>query len=307
MLPPLHRSVLADSIGRTTMRAHRKAKPFPGPRLYQQRALVALPILVRQARQGEVIFYGDLAREMGLKMAINLNYILGSIGFGLQKLGRVWGDIIPPIQTIVVNQKTKLPGGGGQWFAMGHRYRTLPAATRRHLIAQTHSEVFLYSRWDHVLGHFGLFAAPPDSQRRIVEAAARPRRGGESPAHRAFKEEILQNSRLAGLSFLPSQGAEEARIPSGDILDVCFRSPTEIAAVEVKALHSDSADLARGLFQCVKYQAVLEKEHAFLGDKLAVTTRLVLEGRLPPELVPLRNALAVTMVELNRNGPPVEC
>lgn len=61
---------------------------FWGDKLYQQRAREALPLLVRQAVVGETIFYSQLASEMNMPNARNLNFVLGCIGNTLIKLGK---------------------------------------------------------------------------------------------------------------------------------------------------------------------------------------------------------------------------
>jgi hypothetical protein len=50
-----------------------------GTALYQQRAAQALPLLVRQAKVHQAVFYKALADEMGMPFALNLNWILGAI------------------------------------------------------------------------------------------------------------------------------------------------------------------------------------------------------------------------------------
>ena len=90
-----------------------KASEFlNGDKLYQQRARKILPILVRQAKVAQKIYYSDLAREVGISNPRNLNYPLGSIGNALKSLSRKWGIDIPQIQCIVVNRSTGLPGEG---------------------------------------------------------------------------------------------------------------------------------------------------------------------------------------------------
>ncbi len=281
------------------MKAHRHAKPFPGPKLYQQRAEVALPLLVRQAFAQHDVTYQDLAREMGMANHRNLNYVLGSVGFALVKLGRKWGEKIPPIQTLVVNKKTRLPGSGGRWFAAGARHQQLDPAALKLVILERHAAVFKYPKWRDVLRHFNL----PEVETAFAdlhERAAKSGRGGpESQRHIDLKNEIAQKPWLAGLKFPPG-GTVERPIPSGDELDVCFESNDALAGVEVKSLTSDEADLARGLYQAVKYEAVLTKWVAFQRKRQLVSVVLVVEGTLPNRLLALRNALGVRVVELKR-------
>ncbi len=68
------------------------AAPLIGDKLYQQRARKALPILVRQASVRKSIFYSDLADELKMPNARNLNYVLGSIGQALNNLSEKWDE-----------------------------------------------------------------------------------------------------------------------------------------------------------------------------------------------------------------------
>lgn len=67
--------------------------------------------------------------------------------------------------------------------------------------------------------------------------------------------------------------------------------------MEVKSRKSSNDDLARGLFQCVKYQAVLKAWRAFECDEADVCVILALEDTLPRSLQGLRNSLGVHVVE----------
>ncbi len=87
-----------------------------GDKLYQQRARAVLPVLVRQAKATQKIYYGDLAAEVSIPNPRNLNYPLGSIGNALKSLSKKWAIKIPQIQCIVVNKGSELPGEGIGWF-----------------------------------------------------------------------------------------------------------------------------------------------------------------------------------------------
>ena len=86
--------------------------PISGDKLYQERARAALPLLVRQAQAGAPIFYSDLAEELGMPNPRNLNYVLGSIGQSMELLSKSWKEKVPPIQCLVINKATGLPGEG---------------------------------------------------------------------------------------------------------------------------------------------------------------------------------------------------
>ncbi len=282
------------------MKAHGKAEPFPGKKLYQQRAEQALPLLVRQAHAHKEITYKSLSNEMGMKNPRNLNYVLGSVGFTLRNLAKNWGEDIPPIQTIVVNKATGIPGSGGQWFAAGDGYDKLDSKTRDLLIQEKHRDVFIYPKWRQVLRHLKLPEVEVTYD-ALFEAAAKSGRGaGESQRHKNLKTEVCAQPELAGLDSLKGKGRIEHPLPSGDWLDVCFETPDRLAAVEVKTITSNDDDITRGLFQCVKYLAVMESVIAIKRSKQLASCVLLLEGHLPASLLGIKNALGVKVFELNR-------
>jgi hypothetical protein len=111
------------------------AEPLSGDKLYQQRARSALPLLVRQATASTPIIYEDLAHELEMPNPRNLNYVLGSIGQTLLNLSKHWGIEVPPIQCLVVNKNTRLPGEGIGWFItdLSH-YKKLSNKQRRQVV-----------------------------------------------------------------------------------------------------------------------------------------------------------------------------
>ena len=94
-----------------------------GDKLYQKRARRALPILVRQAIAHRTMFYTELASELGMSNPRNMNFPLGAIGNTILHLAETWGRPVPPIQALVVNKSTGLPGVGIAW--------RVPASQRR--------------------------------------------------------------------------------------------------------------------------------------------------------------------------------
>jgi Asp/Glu/hydantoin racemase len=64
-------------------------------------------------------------------------------------------------------------------------------------------------------------------------------------------------------------------------------------AVEVKPHTSGRDDIARGVYQCVKYRAVLEAESSISSDPYDVSVMLVLGGTVPHEALQLANAFGI--------------
>ncbi|TLS17956.1 MAG: hypothetical protein FDZ72_11640 [Betaproteobacteria bacterium] len=273
------------------------ASPLTGNKLYQERARVALPLLVRQAVAAKPIFYSALAEELGMPNPRNLNYVLGCIGQAMVRLSKQWKDRIPPIQCLVVNKATGLPGEGIGWFLISKEdFGKLPLRRRREIVQAELQHIYAYPYWDDVLAELELEPASTDFTTQIA-AASGGRGGGEGPAHQRLKDFVAKNPTVIGLSKTMPSGEPEYRLPSGDCLDVLFQSRKSWVAVEVKSHISDEADLVRGVFQCVKYQAVLDA--VLLSKSMAVDARaiLVLEANLPESLKPLCNLLGVEVVD----------
>lgn len=272
------------------------ASDIHGAGLYHQRAREALPLLVRQAEADQPIDYGSLAVELGMPNARNLNYPLGSIGTTLQQLSALWGETIPPLQCLVVNKNTGLPGEGIGWFIVkAEDFGRLPLNRRRDIVRAELNKVFAYPRWREVLEALDLPPPPPPVAPDLL-ARATGLGGGEGDQHRALKDWVARHPEVLGLP-LTATGVAERPLPSGDSLDVSFETPSEWVAAEVKSRISGDTDMLRGLFQCVKYRAVMEAVQIAAGRPRAARAVLVLETVLPPSLNAVRNALAVEVIE----------
>jgi len=274
----------------------RIAKTLSGDKLYQQRAKAALPVLVRQARAHSPIYYSELASELEIPNPRNLNYVLGSVGQALKALSRSWKENIPPIQCLVINKNTGLPGEGIGWFITNKQdFRKLSRKQQRLLVEAELQKVFSYQKWPEVLSAFGLAPASEDYS-RILSRAQEFRGGGESENHKRLKNFVALHPELISLPK-GVRGEVEYGLPSGDSLDVLFMHKVDWIGVEVKSEISGAQDIVRGLFQCVKYRAVIEAYQAVMTLPQSARTVLVLEHSLPTELVSLKNILGIEVIE----------
>lgn len=275
-----------------------KATPFTtGAKLYHERARKALPLLVRQAEAGQTIAYSDLAAELEMPNPRNLNFVLGSVGETLLELSKNWAHRIPPIQCLVVNKESGLPGEGVAWFLVAKAdYAKLSRSQKRAVVRAELSQISAYPGWRKVLAALHLQPVSQDYGPLLAQAAAF-RAGGESEDHRRLKEYVAAHPQVVGLPSTHPRASIEVGLPSGDALDVSFRSSEEWVAVEVKSTLSPIADVVRGIYQCVKYRAVMEATLAAEGRVAGVRAVLVLQSRLPTSLIPLRNTLGVEVVE----------
>ena len=264
-------------------------------KLYQQRAQDALPILVRQAKARKPIYYSNLARELNMANPRNLNKVLGSVGNTLLELSNKWNEEIPMINSLVINKNTDKPGDGIDEFLSDSEiyYSKLSLRDQRNLIEKELEKVFLYQKWDRVLQELGLEPVK-DLNRDDLESKSRfGAGGGEGENHKRLKDFIASNPNVIKFPKIMNKTVKEYRLPSGDSIDIFFEKGDNWFGVEVKSGISDVEDIKRGLFQCVKYQAVLEAFMASLGLAQNVKVVLALGGELPDELVALRNILGV--------------
>jgi len=271
------------------------ATGFHGDKLYQKRARIVLPILVRQAKADQPIFYEDLAQEVGMSNARNLNYPLGCIGDALNLLSADWGDEIPHIQALVKNHQTNLPGPGFDGFLEEKGEIWSNPKERRAIIEGYWARITSYPYWDDVLKALKLKPTATDLSPIIAKASKGG--GGEGPDHLALKNYVCANPQLVGLKLGDPAGQAEYGLPSGDCVDVVFVQKRRIHAVEVKPASSGHDDIARGLFQCVKYRAVMAALAAYEHDTRPITVCLALGGPIPAKLIPLRNSLGVEVFE----------
>lgn len=266
-----------------------------GDKLYQVRARAALPILVRQATAEQTMLYGELARELEMPNPRNLNFVLGAIGNAMLELGDEWGIKVPPIQALVVNADTGLPGEGISWFAPdAAAFSNASRRQRRIIVEAMLSEIFTFSRWLEVLGHYGLTPVdPPSSVLPPVGEIVGVGGTGESESHLLLKQAIAARPDLVGLPRSYGPGVVEVSLYSGDRIDVQFRTSTRRVAVEVKPAGSGLAEVVRGMFQCVKYLAVMEAESKAEQAQVDCSVVLALGGEMPTALASLRAVLGI--------------
>jgi len=213
-----------------------------------------------------------------------------------RQLGKAWGMQIPPLQCLVVNKRTGIPGRGIGWFITNKKhFQSLPLQQQRSLVHDKLREVCAFADWPRVLNAFGLKPAI-DNFAAILNQAAQPKRGGESDEHKRLKEWVATHPALLKMPG-SATSEQEALIPSGDAVDVLFRTPEEWIPVEVKSAISPAADIVRGLFQCIKYQAVIEAYRPTIQQPKRARANLVLGGGFPKQYAQLRDLLGVDVRE----------
>jgi len=157
----------------------------------------------------------------------------------------------------------------------------------------------IISAWNKVLTDLGL--EPIKGQTPGVQPPVRRYgSGGESPEHRALKEYVCVNPQLVGADA-ECESFTEYSFPSLDAVDVIFKTPSSWVAVEVKSRISDQIeqDYERGLYQCVKYHALLDAMRKDMRYPVPSLVRVVLllETQLPRKFRNTAEALGIEVIE----------
>lgn len=249
-----------------------------------------LPVLIRAAKEGHPITYTELAEE--LKDAFGIPPLARKTWYGwpvgyVGKRVRGWDKAIPPINVIVIGATSGQPGIGADDVASYYTIRGQDIAKRRKDYMKAAADaVFDYGRkWDEVAKHFKVDVLPTrassvDGSEPIALPKIPAKFGPESPNHKALKAWAAAHPDQFKRFGIFRRGKTEEQLSSGDRLDAYFFNGIDRLAVEVKASNANDDELKRGVYQCVKYRAVLRAEN--LARRLAPAAAAVLVSTRKP-------------------------
>ena len=121
--------------------------------------------------------------------------------------------------------------------------------------------------------------------------------GGEGDSHKELKEYIFNNPHVIGIEEYKEKEKEHILL-SADRIDVWFKlSDGACVAVEVKSHISSEADVLRGIFQCVKYKAIMDAEDKAHQIEASNSSILVLGGALSEHNKYYSDMLGVTVID----------
>ena len=261
-------------------------------------ARAGFPILVEYARSRQEITYGEwndeiVRRQLGPNGSPRLyGWPAGSIGDACEDYAAKTGVPVPPINLIVVNKKTRMPGSGANnYFRRYCTYRLgrdvnperLDPHDKRALINCAKKEIFDFPSWGDVLAACGLAETTPPRARQKRHRPQQDRwsTGPESDEHKRLKQMIADDPALVDLRS-EEKGDQEHPLWSGDRLDVYFKKAA--VGVEVKTSNAGFDEIHRGVFQCVKYKAVMQAQQIHNRQIPTADCLLAIGGALPEEL-----------------------
>lgn len=271
-----------------------------GQAKYQATARKIFPILVRQAKARQLITYGTLAKEIGMPNPRNMNFPLGCIGDALIILSRIKNKNIPALQLIVVGKSNHVPGTGAAPYTSAKDYSSLSISHKKLYQEQELIDIYEYAEWDQVLQDLNLEPATPvtlgEPTNHSEATTSQDKDGVESPEHEALKHFIANNPQI--VKAAPKAiFRTEMSYHSGDRIDLAFPFEKQWLGVEVKPSTANEDEFKRGLFQCVKYQALTEATNRIEGKTLDIKIILATNGIFPRNLIPLKNALGITILD----------
>ncbi|MCL6272323.1 hypothetical protein M3P05_20615, partial [Sansalvadorimonas sp. 2012CJ34-2] len=211
-------------------------------------ARTILPLIIWCAKNGRTITYGEIDRvivELGWGhhvLHVQYGRPAGVIGDALIETEELWEDIIPPLNAIIVNAETKLPGKGVNYYLEKYavpeeHVSDMSLFDRQALIEEIQADIFAYEYWDDILEEYG-FEAFDDSHvfDEGADKISPPAKGGwsdsnECESHKRLKSYIIENPAELEIENVQSTYSEYL-FASADRADVVFKTDSNMYAVE---------------------------------------------------------------------------
>ena len=258
---------------------------------------LAISVLIRWAKSGKTdSTYRDLIHAIGKEKYSGIGKLLKKVHYVVDGLRTQSGVKIPTLNSLVKNQTTKLPSDGFELVYPS--YNDLNEEEKKVFIEGLDSKAMKFKRWDWVLDQLGLEPVKLITEEELQSKTSKMGGScGEGKDHKQLKQYILEHPESIGLKDVVYK-TDEFILPSGDRIDVYFiRKNGDRVAVEVKPKSSPDEDMMRGIFQCVKYKAVLEAVRTVECESFNVSTILVLGGSLSDQNREIASELGVDFRE----------
>lgn len=262
----------------------------------RENARKAIPFLIHLALTHKQGTYDDLIKHLGYPAFSGVGKLLGWIEEVVLRLGDVMNIKIPSINALIVN-KHGLPSDGFDYVY--HSYSKMNEEEKKIFVNGHNRTVFKFPDWDLVLKELGLepLTIVDPEYIKFLRSFSSSYGGGEGEEHKAIKEYILKNPKSVGIKNVASSEVEY-KLASADRIDVCFElKDKDHIAVEVKPSTAPQDDIARGIFQCIKYKALLDAERTLVSGFYQNSTLLVLAGSMSKENKLLASELGINYIE----------
>ena len=256
-----------------------------------------IPVLVSWAQEKRSPqYYGTLSKAIGHGTA-RIGRQLGVIAKVIRDLNSASHKDVPLLNALVINQNSKRPGDGLGDVIDG--YYEWDEKKKNQEAHNLNAKAYAYKDWPWVLKALGLMPFTGNSEESIRKGNYK-KGDSEGPYHKALKVFIFDHPDQFSISNVKAKENEHVLL-SGDRLDVYFKlKDGKQIAIEVKSRISDDADILRGIYQCVKYKAVLSAECLAHGENGNVDAFLVIENEMSEENRKTANMLSVKYIVFNK-------
>ena len=257
-----------------------------------------IPILIRWSKQGLTNkTYDDLTKELGYTRYSGIGFQLGYVDDVFKRFEELTGEKIPTLNALVKSKSTGLPSPGFSYVYTS--YEDMSESEKKIFVMGLNKEAIEFEQWDWVLSSLGLTPSIIDTtaNENVIRSGKFFGSGGEGENHKKLKEYVYNHPESIGIKDIKQRDMEHILL-SGDRLDVYFElvDGTKVA-VEIKPSTSPDADVMRGLYQCVKYKAILDAEDKVHGNKANNSAILVIGGKLSPENRMVQETLGIIVQE----------
>lgn len=266
----------------------------------------AMAMLLRAIDAGEpFVTYGAIRSELEYQLKIpqifstQIGYVAGTL---MDEIFTI--DPGAPLINVMIARANGIPGvGAGHYLADRYgnsklkKWDRIPMERKIQIIADEHEKIFNYKKWAAINKKlYGKSAVTnlraPLGNEYDYDPTGHHGGPAESEEHKRLKLWVSKNPTGIGLAASFGEGEIEARLLSGDEIDVMFASGNSYRVVEVKSRRSNDEDFKRGIYQCVKYREVKKAEH--VPFKIGVKAILVTERELNSELLARARLLGIT-------------
>lgn len=260
----------------------------------KEEGLKALPYLIRAAQQRKVLTYKEISSLIGVHFRAARHFL----GFIRDEICLPRG--LPLLNVIVVNTDSKIPGDS----FTPNGVKNLDKNEKVNIFENKRDEVFKYgNKWNLLLSELGIKPIKATPEELINEATEYNKffkrtgfdKKGESEEHRLLKEFVSKNPQKFGLSK-HNEVTPEYQFPSDDRCDLLFDfRNNKYAIVEIKQGHR--GELVKGIFQIVKYRALLEAQKI---NTLESIESLLVAYEIPEEISLFANSLSIKCFQIDK-------
>lgn len=260
-----------------------------------------MDLLLKEIPKEGYVTYGEIAEKLSQHFGVPVSpRSIGIVAGAIQNRIHEVAPGAPLINSLIVNSTTRKASDGVNSYLTkrfeGKGRQRIRSKLREEYLQKAVAEAHEYTEWEEV--YKALFHQnPPNVCPTSSEGDdSRPwGKEGESEEHRRLKNFVLNNPKFVGINHKKAKGTTEHPLLSGDFVDVFFKVANKAFVIEVKSKKSNDNDLERGVYQCIKYQAVYEAMQ-IRWPNIDVKAILATQRDLTPKLRKLANEYRIKHV-----------